>query len=93
MGGQCGRMRARSRATHAVGGGASRATDEGPRESGGDGGLREAPNFKIEGPIDNLGLGIEVPVMFEGGCFDVRAFFSPNSIPGISNPSKNHQLS
>jgi len=57
----------------------------------GGGGLREARNFKIEGPIDSLGLGIEVPVMFEGGCFDVRAF-SPNSIPGISNPSKNHQF-
>lgn len=56
------------------------------------GGLREAPNFKIEGPIDILGLGIEVPVMFGGGCFDVRAL-SPNSIPGISDPSKNHQLS
>jgi hypothetical protein len=35
----------------------------GPKEERG-GGLREAPNFKIEGPIDILGLGIEVPVMF-----------------------------
>ncbi len=61
---------------------------KGERAGGrGGGGLREAPNFKIEGPIDILGLGIEVPVMF-----DVRAF-SPNSIPGISNPSKNHQFS
>jgi hypothetical protein len=53
----------RGRERRAVGVGASRATGEGPRESG-VGGLREAPNFKFEGPIDILSLGIEVPIQF-----------------------------
>jgi hypothetical protein len=51
------------------------------------GGLREAANFKIEGPIDISGLGIEVPVMFGGGVFRCACLLSESN-SGYLKPLK-----
>jgi hypothetical protein len=53
------------------------------------GGLREAANFKIEGPIDILGLGIEVPVMFGGvfRCAYLLSQFNSGYLKPLKEPS------